>query len=95
MLATALCWLLYDGDRIIILATTFIMLVILNRFPLMTHQHLKSVTNIPKSPTHFVSNIRYQHRCSRIIAGNKKNLPSWLQTNFGTFVTEKSYMDKQ
>ena len=32
------------------------------------HQHLKSVTNIPKlSPTHFVSNIRQQHRCSPVV----------------------------
>ena len=31
------------------------------------HQHPESVTNISNlSPTHLVSNIRHQHRCSRI-----------------------------
>ena len=35
---------------------------------LIDHKHLKSITNIPKlSPTHFVSNILYHHRCSWII----------------------------
>ena len=52
------CWWQnhYVGDRIIMLMTFFVMLVILS-MNLICQQHLKLVANT------FVSNIRHQHRC--------------------------------
>ena len=65
ILVTTACWRFYDcdrfdfWDRITMLATFYLS---------VCHQHLKSVINISKfSPTHFVTNIRHKHRCSRFL----------------------------
>ena len=65
MLVTLWWWLIWDvGGRIIMLATFFVMLMILYW---ICYQHPKSITNISNlSPTHLVYNIRHQHRCYRI-----------------------------
>ena len=61
-----LCWWLIGDvdDRIIMLATFFVMLVIFSMYQIR-HQHSESITNIWNlSPTHLVSKIRHQHRCN-------------------------------
>ena len=67
MLVTSLCWWLISdvGDRIIILLTFFVMLVIFLMYQI-GHQYPESVTNISNlSQINLVSNIRHQHRCKR------------------------------
>ena len=57
MLVTILCWWLNDAYRFKMLVTDSLWERIFKCIKI-GHQHLKSVTNIPKfSPTYFVSNI--------------------------------------
>ena len=57
VLVTSLCWWLYNGD--------WFQMLIAESLCWRFSQCIKSVTNISNlSPTHFVSNIRHQHRCS-------------------------------
>ena len=65
MLLSLWWWPISDvGDRIIMLATFFVMLVIFSMYKI-GHQHFESVTNILNwSPTHLVSKIRHQHQCN-------------------------------
>ena len=74
MLVTSGCWWLYLGDNFWILVTEFrywwhLLDVDAQRLcyeRMLVTKTAKTVTNISKlSATHFVSNIRHQHRCRR------------------------------
>ena len=66
MLVTTLCWWFYDGDRFKMLVTESLCWRLFS-LCWWFFQCIKSVTNILNvSPTHFVSNIRHQHRCHLI-----------------------------
>ena len=84
MLVTSLCLWLYDGDWFEILVAESLCWRLFSLcwwfFPC-----IKSVTNISNlSPTHFVSNIRHQHRCNHF----KLTLLFWISTWWRSWVTQ-------
>ena len=78
ILVTTSCWWICDGDSIKMLVTkswNCDFFCYFGDFSIwgIGHQHLTSVINIWKlSSTHFVSNIRHQHWCVRMILTKKK-----------------------